>query len=191
MNDGVFFLLEGDAPGSIGESSVPRDIFCHFNTVYEEAGKVSIIESTSSICSIRHLLPWTFGLSYTLSSLLLQGNYVSDLGHTIFNQSFLGSRDHGGFLYVRPTFQCLQKIPLPKEPNFIFGILLQKWETPWAKVSGFFEGVCYDRLRFSIRGRSVHRSVCPMLFSNDEYDVIFNGTGKIFWQADRSIGIQK
>ena len=35
----VCFL--GDGASSIGESSVPRDIFCHFNTVYEEAGKVS------------------------------------------------------------------------------------------------------------------------------------------------------
>ena len=30
----------GEAAGSIGESSVPRDIFCHYNTVYDEAGKV-------------------------------------------------------------------------------------------------------------------------------------------------------
>ncbi|XP_064625104.1 zinc finger FYVE domain-containing protein 9-like isoform X2 [Lineus longissimus] len=82
------------------EKTVPRDIFSHLNTVYEEAGK---------------------------------GNTVSDLGHTIFGQSFLGSKDHGGFLYIRPTFQCLQKIILP-EPPYVFGILLQKWETPWAKV---------------------------------------------------------
>ncbi|XP_074641262.1 uncharacterized protein LOC141899011 [Tubulanus polymorphus] len=82
------------------EKTIPRDVFCHLNTVYEEASK---------------------------------GNTVSDLGHTIFGQSFLGSRDHGGFLYIRPTFQCLKKLILP-EPPYIFGILLQKWETPWAKV---------------------------------------------------------
>ncbi|XP_067677797.1 zinc finger FYVE domain-containing protein 16-like isoform X2 [Haliotis asinina] len=82
------------------ESQPARDIFCHFATMYEEAGK---------------------------------GNTVSDMGHTIFNQSFLDSRDHGGFLYLRPTFQCLQKLPLPSPP-YLFGVLLQKWETPWAKV---------------------------------------------------------
>ncbi|XP_071117294.1 zinc finger FYVE domain-containing protein 16-like isoform X1 [Haliotis cracherodii] len=82
------------------ESRPARDIFCHFATMYEEAGK---------------------------------GNTVSDMGHTIFNQSFLDSRDHGGFLYLRPTFQCLQKLPLPSPPH-LFGVLLQKWETPWAKV---------------------------------------------------------
>lgn len=61
------------------------------------------------------------------------GNVVTELGHTIFNQSFLGSRDHGGFLFVRSTFQCVQKFILP-QPPYLFGILLQKWETPWAKV---------------------------------------------------------
>ncbi|KAK3108885.1 hypothetical protein FSP39_017895 [Pinctada imbricata] len=82
------------------EKVIPRDIFCHFHTVFEEAGK---------------------------------GNTVSDMGHSIFNQSFLDSRDHGGFLYIRPTFQCLHKLILPTPP-YVFGILLQKWETPWAKV---------------------------------------------------------
>ncbi|XP_060082320.1 zinc finger FYVE domain-containing protein 9-like [Ylistrum balloti] len=82
------------------EDTLPRDILCHFQTMYEEAGK---------------------------------GNTVSDMGHTIFNQSFLNSRDHGGMLYIYPTFQCLHKLILPKPP-YVFGILLQKWETPWAKV---------------------------------------------------------
>lgn len=82
------------------EETLPRDILCHFQTMYEEAGK---------------------------------GNTVSDMGHTIFNQSFLDSRDHGGMLYIYPTFQCLHKLVLPKPP-YVFGILLQKWETPWAKV---------------------------------------------------------
>ena len=58
---------------------------------------------------------------------------MSNLSHTIFGQNFLGSKDHSGFLYIRPTFQCLQKLVLPEAP-YVFGILLQKWETPWAKV---------------------------------------------------------
>ncbi|XP_053395265.1 uncharacterized protein LOC128555782 isoform X2 [Mercenaria mercenaria] len=62
-----------------------------------------------------------------------KGNVITELGHSIFNQSFLGSRDHGGFLYIRASFQCVQKLTLPGPP-FLFGILLQKWETPWAKV---------------------------------------------------------
>ncbi|XP_077981163.1 uncharacterized protein LOC144436289 [Glandiceps talaboti] len=82
------------------EKTIPRDIFCHFNTVYEEA---------------------------------CRNNTVTELGNTIFAQSFLGSREHGGFLYVRPTFQCLRKLLLPESP-YLFGVLLQKWETPWAKL---------------------------------------------------------
>lgn len=61
------------------------------------------------------------------------GNTVSDMGHSIFTQTFLDDRDHGGFLYIKPTFQCLHKLLLPSPP-YLFAILLQKWEMPWAKV---------------------------------------------------------
>ncbi|XP_062994886.1 zinc finger FYVE domain-containing protein 9 [Elgaria multicarinata webbii] len=63
----------------------------------------------------------------------LAGNVVSNLGHSFFSQSFLGSKEHGGFLYVTPAFQSLQDLVLPAPP-YLFGILIQKWETPWAKV---------------------------------------------------------
>ncbi|XP_028833879.1 zinc finger FYVE domain-containing protein 9 isoform X2 [Denticeps clupeoides] len=63
----------------------------------------------------------------------LQGNVLSHLGHSFFTQSFLGSKEHGGFLYISPTFQSLQDLMLPNPP-YLFGILIQKWETPWAKV---------------------------------------------------------
>lgn len=62
-----------------------------------------------------------------------KGNTVTSMGHSIFNQQFLDSRGHGGMLYLRSTFQCTLKLILP-EPPFLFAILLQKWETPWAKV---------------------------------------------------------
>ncbi|XP_030629950.1 zinc finger FYVE domain-containing protein 9 [Chanos chanos] len=63
----------------------------------------------------------------------LAGNVLSHLGHSFFTQSFLGSKEHGGFLYISPTFQSLQDLLLPNPP-YLFGILVQKWETPWAKV---------------------------------------------------------
>ncbi|XP_064869893.1 zinc finger FYVE domain-containing protein 9-like isoform X2 [Oncorhynchus nerka] len=63
----------------------------------------------------------------------LTGNVLTHLGHSFFTQSFLGSREHGGFLYVSPSFQSLQDLMLPNPP-YLFGVLLQKWETPWAKV---------------------------------------------------------
>ncbi|XP_063091254.1 zinc finger FYVE domain-containing protein 9 isoform X2 [Cavia porcellus] len=63
----------------------------------------------------------------------LAGNVVCNLGHSFFSQSFLGSKEHGGFLYVTSTYQSLQDLVLPTPP-YLFGILIQKWETPWAKV---------------------------------------------------------
>uniref|UniRef100_A0A8C6XS69 Zinc finger FYVE domain-containing protein n=1 Tax=Naja naja TaxID=35670 RepID=A0A8C6XS69_NAJNA len=63
----------------------------------------------------------------------LAGNVVSNLGHSFFSQNFLNSKEHGGFLYVTPAYQSLQDLVLPTPP-YLFGILIQKWETPWAKV---------------------------------------------------------
>ncbi|XP_077414915.1 zinc finger FYVE domain-containing protein 9 isoform X2 [Vanacampus margaritifer] len=63
----------------------------------------------------------------------LSGNVLGHLSHSFFTQSFLGSREHGGFLYISPSFQSLQDLLLPNPP-FLFGVLIQKWETPWAKV---------------------------------------------------------
>ncbi|XP_034410576.1 zinc finger FYVE domain-containing protein 9 [Cyclopterus lumpus] len=63
----------------------------------------------------------------------LSGNVLSHLSHSFFTQSFLGSKEHGGFLYISPSFQSLQDLLLPNPP-YLFGILMQKWETPWAKV---------------------------------------------------------
>ncbi|CAH1776117.1 unnamed protein product [Owenia fusiformis] len=62
-----------------------------------------------------------------------KGNTVSFLDNTLFTEPFLDSRDHAGFIYIRPTFQCLNKLILPQQP-YLFALLIQKWETPWAKV---------------------------------------------------------
>ncbi|XP_047499794.1 zinc finger FYVE domain-containing protein 9-like isoform X5 [Penaeus chinensis] len=76
-----------------------------------------------------------FAFFHTVYQQANQGNLVTELGHTIFTEpeGFLGSREHGGFLYIRPTFQCLRNLVLPPSP-YIFAVLIQKWETPWAKV---------------------------------------------------------
>lgn len=62
------------------------------------------------------------------------GNPIQDLSHTSPQQSnFLGSRDYGGFIFIRPTFQCMQDIILPENP-YLIGILIHRYEVPWAKV---------------------------------------------------------
>ncbi|XP_029046525.1 zinc finger FYVE domain-containing protein 9 isoform X2 [Osmia bicornis bicornis] len=64
----------------------------------------------------------------------IKGNTVSELGFSVCQGgNLLGSREHAGFLFIRQTLQCLQKIVLPPAP-FLFGLLVHRWETPWAKV---------------------------------------------------------
>ena len=59
----------------------------------------------------KYLIKYSEHLFYSLLSPFCAppGNLVTELGHTIFTEpdGFLGSRDHGGFLYIRPSFQCL------------------------------------------------------------------------------------
>ncbi|TMW45531.1 hypothetical protein DOY81_009383 [Sarcophaga bullata] len=62
------------------------------------------------------------------------GNPIQDLSHTSPQQSnFLWSRDYGGFIFIRPTFQCMQDIILPENP-YLIGILIHRYEVPWAKI---------------------------------------------------------
>ncbi|KAF7283627.1 smad anchor for receptor activation isoform X2 [Rhynchophorus ferrugineus] len=64
----------------------------------------------------------------------VKGTSVKELGISLHNKSvFLDSRNHAGFVYIKPTFQCLDKIIKPKE-SYLIGILIHRWETPWAKL---------------------------------------------------------
>lgn len=63
----------------------------------------------------------------------VKGKYIGNLENVTFTESFLGSKDHGGFLFVAPTLQKLDSLLLPNNP-FLCGILIQKLEIPWAKV---------------------------------------------------------
>lgn len=63
-----------------------------------------------------------------------KGQTITDLGYSIPHQpNFLGSKEHGGFLYIRQSFQCLQGVIVPESPCLI-GILIHRWEVPWAKI---------------------------------------------------------
>uniref|UniRef100_A0A6P7FEQ7 Zinc finger FYVE domain-containing protein 9 isoform X2 n=1 Tax=Diabrotica virgifera virgifera TaxID=50390 RepID=A0A6P7FEQ7_DIAVI len=64
----------------------------------------------------------------------VKGTSIKELGLSLHNSSnFLDSKNHAGFVYIRPTFQCLENVIKPKEP-FLIGILIHRWETPWAKL---------------------------------------------------------
>ncbi|XP_055599672.1 zinc finger FYVE domain-containing protein 9 [Uranotaenia lowii] len=62
------------------------------------------------------------------------GNTVSELGFSPSKKSnFLGSKNHGGFLFIRPTYQCMQNVIIPDSP-YLVGVLIHRWEVPWAKI---------------------------------------------------------
>ncbi|KAF6202299.1 hypothetical protein GE061_004697 [Apolygus lucorum] len=64
----------------------------------------------------------------------IKGSTVSEMSYTpSFSGNMLGSKDHGGFLYIRPTFQCTTNLLLPQQP-YIIAILVHRWETPWARL---------------------------------------------------------
>ncbi|XP_031216601.1 zinc finger FYVE domain-containing protein 16 isoform X2 [Mastomys coucha] len=74
-----------------------------------------------------------FRLFITIYKDALKGKYIENLDNLTFTESFLNSKDHGGFLFITPTFQSLDNLPVPRHP-FLCGILIQKLEIPWAKV---------------------------------------------------------
>uniref|UniRef100_UPI0037E8B47D zinc finger FYVE domain-containing protein 16 isoform X2 n=1 Tax=Semicossyphus pulcher TaxID=241346 RepID=UPI0037E8B47D len=62
-----------------------------------------------------------------------KGKFLEELDNVTFTSSFLGSKDHAGMLFFSPTCQPLDGLTLPSQP-FLFGLLIQKLEVPWAKV---------------------------------------------------------
>ncbi|XP_055372116.1 zinc finger FYVE domain-containing protein 9 isoform X2 [Condylostylus longicornis] len=104
--DEIIILLEYD-----NSNLIPKDIFIHLNEIYRNADKGHPITE----------------LGYTISN---QQNFLCNIGTTKTVQS---TTTNGGFLYIRATFQCLQEIQLP-DPPFLIGILIHRWEIPWAKI---------------------------------------------------------
>ncbi|CAN8220688.1 unnamed protein product [Coccothraustes coccothraustes] len=63
----------------------------------------------------------------------MKGKFIKNMENITFTENFLSSKEHGGFLFVSPTFQKLDDQILPDNP-FLYGILIHKLEIPWAKV---------------------------------------------------------
>ena len=63
------------------------------------------------------------------------GRHFSNMDHSVISgKEFLDKTEYGGFLFIRHTFQCIDDLDLPTQQPFLFGILLTKWEMPWARV---------------------------------------------------------
>ncbi|XP_068856951.1 zinc finger FYVE domain-containing protein 16 isoform X1 [Aphelocoma coerulescens] len=63
----------------------------------------------------------------------MKGRFIKNMENITFTENFLSNKEHGGFLFVSPTFQKLDDQILPDNP-FLFGILIHKLEIPWAKM---------------------------------------------------------
>ncbi|NXU80295.1 ZFY16 protein, partial [Oreotrochilus melanogaster] len=63
----------------------------------------------------------------------VKGRFIRNTENINFTENFLGSKEHGGFLFVSPSFQKLDERILPDNP-FLCGILIHKLEIPWAKA---------------------------------------------------------
>lgn len=65
-----------------------------------------------------------------------KGAPVTSMGHSVLpiGEEFLGSGDHGGFLFITKSFQSLDGLDLPPQPPYLFAILITRREMPWAKV---------------------------------------------------------
>ncbi|XP_042722134.1 zinc finger FYVE domain-containing protein 16 [Lagopus leucura] len=63
----------------------------------------------------------------------VEGKLIRNMENVTFSENFLSNEDHGGFLFVSPTYQKLDDLMLPDNP-FLCGILIHKLEIPWAKV---------------------------------------------------------
>lgn len=52
-----------------------------------------------------------FRLFITIYKGALKGKYIENLDNITFTESFLNDKDHGGFLFIAPTFQKLDDLP--------------------------------------------------------------------------------
>ena len=61
------------------------------------------------------------------------GTPVTEMGHISVGSNYLGSSQHGGWLFVRHSHQTVQDLLMPPPP-VLFGLLIMRWEIPWARV---------------------------------------------------------
>ncbi|RWS07751.1 zinc finger FYVE domain-containing protein 16-like protein [Dinothrombium tinctorium] len=62
-----------------------------------------------------------------------RGSPFSEMSHILFTEGLFENKDNNGFIFIRPTFQCIKKFLLPSPP-YLVAILLHKCEIPWAKI---------------------------------------------------------
>ncbi|XP_019711964.1 zinc finger FYVE domain-containing protein 16 [Hippocampus comes] len=110
-----------------------RQCWCFGSNGLQALGQRELVFLLECVPEDRTLPRDLFTLCLSIQQDAQRGKFVDDLDNVTFTSSFLGSKDHGGMLFFSPTCQPLEGLTLPSQP-FLFGLLIQKLEVPWAKV---------------------------------------------------------
>ncbi|KAK7895469.1 hypothetical protein WMY93_020794 [Mugilogobius chulae] len=110
-----------------------RQCWCFGSTGLQSLGQKELVFLMECLPDEKTLPQDLFTLYLNIYQDAQKGKFIDDLDNITFTSSFLGSKDHAGMLFFSPSCQPLDGLSLPPEP-FLFGLLIQKLEVPWAKV---------------------------------------------------------
>uniref|UniRef100_A0A4W6DJ21 Zinc finger, FYVE domain containing 16 n=1 Tax=Lates calcarifer TaxID=8187 RepID=A0A4W6DJ21_LATCA len=110
-----------------------RQCWCFGSNGLQALGQRELVFLLECLPEEKTLPKDLFTLYLTIYQDALKGKFLEELDNVTFTSSFLGSKDHAGMLFFSPTCQPLDGLTLPPQP-FLFGLLIQKLEVPWAKV---------------------------------------------------------
>ncbi|CRK88118.1 CLUMA_CG001903, isoform A [Clunio marinus] len=95
-----------------------------------------------------------------------QSIVIKEYGHSqASSNNFLGA--FGGFLFIKPSFQCQQSLTLPEQP-YLIGLLVHKWEIPWMRLFP---------LRLILRLGALYRYYPTPILSNVNREPVFAEIG--------------
>uniref|UniRef100_A0A665V0H5 Zinc finger FYVE domain-containing protein 16-like n=1 Tax=Echeneis naucrates TaxID=173247 RepID=A0A665V0H5_ECHNA len=110
-----------------------RQCWCFGSNGLQALGQRELVFLLECLPEEKTLPKDIFTLYLTVYQDAQKGKFLEELDNVTFTSSFLGSKDHAGMVFFSPTCQPLDGLTLPAQP-FLFGVLIQKLEVPWAKV---------------------------------------------------------
>nr|XP_057910089.1 zinc finger FYVE domain-containing protein 16 [Doryrhamphus excisus] len=110
-----------------------RQCWCFGSNGMQALGQRELVFLLECVPEERGLPRDLFTLCLNIQQDAQRGKFVEELDNVTFTSSFLGSKEHAGMLFFPPTCQPREDLTLPPQP-FLFGLLIQKLEVPWAKV---------------------------------------------------------
>ncbi|XP_070780741.1 zinc finger FYVE domain-containing protein 16 [Enoplosus armatus] len=110
-----------------------RQCWCFGSNGLQALGQRELVFLLECLSEEKALPKDLFTLYLNIYQEAQKGKFLEELDNVTFTSSFLGSKDHAGMLFFSPTCQPLEGLTLPPRP-FLFGLLIQKLEVPWAKV---------------------------------------------------------